>query len=77
LAEPGFKAASAATRLNPAFTAVGENLMGLSNQPFTGQVMRQQYPQLYQQPQMPAFATDPDFMRKLFQLYGGKLPGQE
>jgi hypothetical protein len=62
MAAPALKAAAAASRYTPWMTAVGEILMGIPGSPFTGQAMREKYPDLYKSPQYPDFSGTGNFV---------------
>jgi hypothetical protein len=48
--------------VTPWMTAVGTTLMGIRGSPFTGQAMREKYPDLYKLPQYPDFSGTGNFV---------------
>jgi hypothetical protein len=72
MADPALKAAAAASRYTPWMTAVGETLMGIPGSPFTGQVMREKYPDLYKPPQYPDFSGTGNFEEDLMKFLANR-----
>ena len=72
MAAPALKAAAAASRYTPWMTAVGEILMGIPGSPFTGQAMREKYPDLYKSPQYPDFSGTGNFEEDLMKFLANR-----